>query len=163
MDLNKDFAGEANIPDCAVHDDFNIKGFFGPYRWLSNMYPCPVFFEGRGYSCSEAAYQASKFDTWQMRQFELLNGPEAKKLGKSLSMSRTKEGWMNVKLQFMTEIVFNKFLWNIDLQKALLKTFPKYLEEANYWRDSWWGTYQGKGENHLGQILMKVRQFFRPL
>ena len=33
------------------------------------------------------------------------------------------------------------------------------LEEGNRWHDTFWGIDQntGKGENHLGKILMKVR------
>ncbi len=33
-------------PKIAVHDDKNIKGFFGDYRFLSNFYDSHVYYEG---------------------------------------------------------------------------------------------------------------------
>ena len=44
----------------SIHDDKQIKGFFGNYSWLSNFYECSVWFEGGSYPSSENAYQAAK-------------------------------------------------------------------------------------------------------
>ena len=44
----------------AVHDDLNIKGMFGPYRFLSNFWECEVYFDGLVYRNSESCYQAAK-------------------------------------------------------------------------------------------------------
>lgn len=43
-----------------IHDENNIKGFFGDYRFLSNFHLCDVYFEGILYPSSEHAYMASK-------------------------------------------------------------------------------------------------------
>ena len=46
--------------DIASHTDHEIRGFFGDYRFLSNFWPCVVFFEGNQYTEVENAYKAAK-------------------------------------------------------------------------------------------------------
>ncbi len=65
--------------------------------------------------------------------------------------------WDNIKFKMMLDIVSIKFLVNKDLAKLLLSTGDKELIEGNYWRDTYWGVYNGIGKNLLGKILMKVR------
>lgn len=45
----------------------------------------------------------------------------------------------------------------------LLDTGNKTLKEGNYWKDLYWGVdlRTGEGENHLGKILMQLRDYFR--
>ena len=59
----------------------------------------------------------------------------------------------------MLAIVFDKFWRNPTLKQRLLATGQRYLEETNHWGDLYYGVdYRtGKGQNVLGQILMKVR------
>jgi len=61
----------------------------------------------------------------------------------------------------MRKIVFNKFQRNDRLREQLLMTGDKVLIEANSWGDVYWGVCDGVGENHLGKILMKTREFWR--
>ena len=39
----------------------------------------------------------------------------------------------------------------------LKATGDAVLVEGNWWRDDFWGVYEGKGQNILGKILMIVR------
>jgi ribA/ribD-fused uncharacterized protein len=65
--------------------------------------------------------------------------------------------WEEVKLQVMEEAVYAKFSQNQNLKKLLLSTGDEEIVE-NSPRDSFWGVGKdGKGHNHLGKILMKVR------
>jgi len=32
------------------------------------------------------------------------------------------------------------------------------IEEKNSWGDTFWGTCEGVGQNHLGRLLMKTRE-----
>ena len=59
----------------------------------------------------------------------------------------------------MEEIVRAKFTQNHALRQQLLDTGDRELREGNSWHDIFWGVdlRTGKGENHLGKILMKVR------
>jgi GTP cyclohydrolase II len=64
----------------------------------------------------------------------------------------------------MDHLVAQKFnpTLNPDLYNRLLATGDKYLEETNWWNDTFWGkNLKGEGENHLGQILMQVRDKLR--
>ena len=57
----------------------------------------------------------------------------------------------------MAYLVREKFTTNQKLQKQLLATGDQHLEETNKWGDTFWGVCNGVGSNHLGKILMKVR------
>ena len=147
-----------------VHDENNIKGFFGEYRWLSNFHICTVRFEGVEYPSSENAYMAAKTTDLELRkQFETITPPEARKLGKKIEL---REGWNEMRIEVMSSIIFDKFLRNKDLREALLKTGDKYLEESCHWHDYWWAVHYnedgvGKGENNLGKILMRNRNYWK--
>jgi len=63
----------------------------------------------------------------------------------------------------MEEIVRAKFTQNECLREMLLATGDAVLEEGNTWNDTFWGVHlkNGQGQNHLGRILMKVREELR--
>lgn len=133
----------------------DIKGFQGYYRFLSNFYPVKIDWEGLTYSSSEAAFQASKsLDQDIRRQFLTLSAREARKKGKEEIKAR--EDWKDVKLNVMYKILREKFSKQ-PCRNMLIETGDAYLEETNYWHDTFWGVYNGIGENHLGRLLMLVR------
>lgn len=43
------------------------------------------------------------------------------------------------------------------LRSMLLATGEEYLVEGNTWGDKYWGVCGGIGLNHLGKLLMQVR------
>ncbi len=133
-----------------------IDDFRGAYRFLSNFYDAPVTYLGVTYANNEAAFQAQKCtDNTVKAMFAKLNPSEAKKLGRSIQL---RPDWEGVKYDIMYEICKAKFEQNEDLRELLLETGDAYLEEGNTWNDRCWGTCRGVGENHLGKILMKVRE-----
>jgi len=147
--------------DYAIHDDKNIKGFFGEYRWLSNFYACEVWFDGMMYPSTEAAYQASKTLNLELRKpFTCMSHRDAKKGGNILPL---RSDWEKVKSEIMAAVVFDKFYRDTDLRKRLMDTGDKYLEETNHWNDCTWGVCGNKGENRLGKILMNIRSFWKNL
>lgn len=138
-----------------------IDYFREEYEFLSNFYPTKVFFEGITYYNSEAAYQAQKCLHPEDRgQFARLSSDEAKRLGQKVEI---RPDWDEVKCNIMERIVYAKFTQNPTLAQALLDTGDKPLKEGNYWKDLYWGVdlKTGEGENHLGQILMALREDFR--
>lgn len=145
--------------ETVQHDEHNIKGFFDNYRFLSNFEPCDVLFDGIIYPSSENAYQAAKsLDTEVRKKFVDISSTESKKLGKIVEI---RTDWNNIKLDIMYSIVFDKFTRNSKLGDQLIETGDKYLEETNYWKDTFWGVCNGVGKNWLGRILMDVRQQIR--
>jgi ribA/ribD-fused uncharacterized protein len=133
-----------------------IDSFFSKYRFLSNFEPCTVVYDGMTYSCSEAAYQAAKTTDVSLRiAFTTMNGSKAKYAGQKLTL---RPDWNDIKVDVMYQIVKDKFFRNPELRVKLLNTGDLQLIEGNYWGDTFWGVCNGKGENHLGKILMRVRK-----
>lgn len=136
----------------------SITSFTGGNHFLSNFYNETVEFEGLTYLNSEAAYQAMKCSDKSKRlDFTNLNPSEAKRLGRDRSISLRKD-WESVKEDYMYRIVLAKFTQHEYLKNYLIATGDAYLEEGNTWGDKIWGTVNGKGENKLGKILMRVRR-----
>jgi ribA/ribD-fused uncharacterized protein len=151
MEISQD-----KINNILVHDENNVKGFFGPYRFLSNYHPSAIEYEGLLYASTEAAYQAAKSTDDEVRkQFLGLAPNAAKKLGQKIQM---REDWNSVKDEVMYQVIKFKFENNRILRKKLLDTEEKYLEETNYWNDTYWGVCEGKGQNQLGITLMRIRK-----
>lgn len=133
-----------------------IKGFFNDYRWLSNFHLCQIEYSGLVWNSTEHAYQAAKtLNHDEYTAVHLAETPnKAKKLGKKLTI---RDDWDSVKIQIMTELTIIKYKIP-ELREKLLATGDAYLEESNWWHDKFWGTCQGVGENHLGKIIMDIRQ-----
>lgn len=133
-----------------------IKGFHGEYRWLSNFWPAEVVLVNDSFPTAEHAYQASKcYLPGDYLLILMAKTPgEAKKLGRKVKI---RDDWESIKLQIMESVVRYKFTKNKDLGKKLVETGDAYIEETNNWGDCYYGVCNGKGENHLGKILMKVR------
>jgi ribA/ribD-fused uncharacterized protein len=141
--------------DEYVNNGTSIKGFAGENRWLSNFWPCVIVFEDMEFKNSEAAFQAAKTKFLVEREpFQIMEAGKAKRAGKELTL---RHDWEEVKLQIMYNILKDKFCRNPELAVKLLETGDKYLEETNWWNDTYWGVCRGVGQNQLGIILMRVR------
>ena len=145
-----------------------INKFDGEYFFLSNYFPCQVYWREEGdthpaltYQISEAAFQAAKAKKFRMRRvFSHLPADESKYLGKHVEL---RSDWEEVKDEIMLQIVRAKFTQNKGLRQKLLDTGDEELVEGTTWHDTYWGIdlETGKGENHLGKILMQVRAEFQ--
>ncbi|MBD3226909.1 MAG: DUF1768 domain-containing protein [Candidatus Lokiarchaeota archaeon] len=134
-----------------------INRFKGKYRFLSNFYPCEIEYNGIKYTTLEHAYQASKTLNNESRKkiAEKKTPALAKKMGRRVPL---RKNWEEIKLKIMEKLVRIKFSTHPDLKSKLLDTGDAELIEGNNWGDNYWGVYNGKGENHLGKILMKIRE-----
>lgn len=132
-----------------------IDKFRGKYGFLSNFAPCEISFEGRVYPTVEHAFQAAKcvYDADKEKIRIQPTPAAAKKIGRRVKMKAT---WDTERLIVMKQLLTLKFQ-NPQLRKALLDTGDAQLIEGNKWNDTFWGVCNGKGENHLGHILMEVR------
>lgn len=135
-----------------------IDRFHGEYRFLSNFYPVEVTFGGNVYPSVEHAYQAAKTLDEEDRQkiAKLKTAGEAKRYGRKVKM---RPDWDHVKLNIMKELLQQKFDRdeNPDLWKLLSLTGKAKLVEGNDWHDTYWGVCDGIGANHLGRLLMEIR------
>lgn len=138
-----------------------INSFKGDYFFLSNFYPCPVYYDGLWYLSSEAAFQAAKCaDISQRKQFTALNASLSKALGRQVEL---RPDWEIVKDKVMEDILRSKFANNTDIRDRLIATYEHDLVEGNDWHDNYWGECScpdcadKRGKNRLGDLLMKIR------
>lgn len=138
-----------------------INKFFDNYRFLSNFWMIPVELDGLHYNSVEHAYQAAKtLDLDERIQFYTCGTPgDAKRLGKKITL---RKDWNKVKVNIMDELVRKKFK-DSYLKFKLFATGDQELVEGNMWHDNFWGDcfckecQHIKGFNHLGRILMEIR------
>jgi len=105
---------------------------------------------------SEAIYMALKFENVAIqRQIKTMRGSKAKKFTLQNSES-IRSDWSTVKINAMKFALSIKFKepWLIE---KLIETGDEHLEEVNFWNDTFWGTCNGVGDNHLGYLLMEQR------
>ena len=123
--------------------------FRGCYWFLSNMYPCEVY----GYNSVESAFQSQKSCGSEREKFAcMVSGFVARREGKHLPL---RKDWEQVKLRIMYQLVREKFRDPRLLSK--LRAIKGPIAEDNTWGDRYWGVCYGRGENHLGRILMFIR------
>lgn len=130
------------------------------YEWLSNFYPCVVFFEEDKYPSVEHAYQAAKTLDKAMRLIiaNATSASKAKRIGKHVTI---REDWPVIKLSIMTDLLSQKFAPGTTLGTMLLETGDQPLIHYAPW-DAFWGDGpDGKGDNYLGQLQMAQRERLR--
>jgi N-glycosidase YbiA len=132
-----------------------IERFNGPYRFLSNFYLAEVKYGNYRYSSVEHAYQAAK----AVNAKDMVAIANAATPGQAKKLGRTVERLPNfdaIKLAVMEDCLRYKFQ-SPYLRYLLVSTAPHELVEGNWWGDTFWGVCRGVGENHLGKLLMKIR------
>lgn len=138
-----------------------ISKFQGETRWLSNFQAVEITYEGITYPTTEHAYQGAKaMNVADAKMIASLATPgEAKRAGQTIVM---RPGWVNpaVRIKAMEDINRLKFQ-DPGLRAKLLATGDQELIEGNNWGDKFWGQCEGVGTNHLGRILMKIREEIR--
>lgn len=134
-----------------------IESFTGPYRFLSNFWQSSIHYEDILYWHVEGAFQAAKTtDVKAKKRIAAMTNPaDAKAEGRKVDM---REDWQEAKLGVMEDCLRRKFHIAGDLATKLLATGDAELIEGNHWNDTYWGVCRGVGENHLGKLLMKIRE-----
>ncbi|MCE2839556.1 MAG: NADAR family protein [Cyanobium sp. 49614_E6] len=180
-------------------NDWNATQFFSNYAALPNS----VVYGGVEFPSVEQAYVAAKFNDPAMSQFiaglesrpnrrfeGLMDSPAqvARNLGRAKpeyaardwaaagytgAVHPLREGWNDIKLDIMRDLVRQKFENNPDFAKALLATGDQELiEHTTGWGDRVYGMVDPmvardnardadpsrlEGENYLGRFLMEQR------
>jgi ribA/ribD-fused uncharacterized protein len=162
-----------------------ISEFRGQYRFLSNFWEQPVFYQhpyrqgAIWWPTAEHAFQASKTQLPTQVQWVLdADSPgQAKRLGRKLTL---RDDWEQVKKRVMFSVLTAKFvppgyMQDDTLARQLVATAPHVLVEGNTWEDRYWGACTAAwppdrlpkwtpdigrelwGHNYLGRLLMAVR------
>lgn len=117
----------ADFPDM-------IRKFKGENAFLGNRFSCKFIWKGERYGSVEAAV---------LKEKESMSSYE----------------WECNCIDIMEAIVRAKFEQNTSLMESLVKTGKCLLVNGNRIQETFWGVdlYSWQGENHLGKILMKIR------
>ena len=142
-----------------------INSFEGRFCFLSNFHPSPfVGSDGNTWDTVEHFFQAMK--TLDVDEREFVRGKmtagRAKRAGRKVTL---RKDWDDVKLSVMEEALIKKFTQNKNLGRLLVdQTGDNFLCEGNTWHDQFWGNCTCPlhkdlaGENHLGRLLMEIRE-----
>jgi ribA/ribD-fused uncharacterized protein len=134
---------------------------------MSNFIPCTVFLDGLPFSSVEHAYVAAKTTVVSYREdisrrpyldeagnlVPAFTSGQVKRLGRKLKL---RPDWEQVRVDIMRDLLIQKFS-QAPFRAQLVQTGKAYLEETNVWHDTFWGVCEGVGENHLGWLLMEIR------
>ena len=142
-----------------------IDRFEGQYDFLSNFYPSPFVWKERTYPTVEHFFQAHKAKTQEDFEFIMRQStPSGSKwAGRQVEL---RSDWEDIKDTVMMTALRLKFTQNPELKEKLLATGNEQLIEGTTWHDQYWGICTcprcgGKGKNHLGILLMKLREELR--
>jgi ribA/ribD-fused uncharacterized protein len=131
----------------------------GEYGWLSNLYRRTVVFEGRAFSCREAAYQYGKPKDRVVAEW-IVSAPKPHLIAAAahgLFVFDVQPDWSTVKVGRMRAVLLAFFEQHDDLRDKLTATRPaRLVEQSN--TDAFWGVgKKGNGKNMLGMLLEEVR------
>lgn len=143
----------------------SINSFTGRYHFLSNFYHHFIIWHNMQFPTNEHAFQSAKTLSLQekLTVSRCMSPGIAKKLGgpkEKGGIVTLREDWDSIKLGIMLELLRIKFA-DPALTAMLLATGDEVLIEGNMWNDTYWGVCHGSGANHLGLLLMQVRQEIR--
>ncbi len=133
-----------------------------PYYEFTNFYNGAAFIlDDSEWPTTEHYFQAQKFvGTPYVHKIRIAFGPrDAFELSRNPTISRWRRSdWEVVKMDVMRKALFAKFISHPILKKKLLDTGKRELVERSPY-DSFWGDGgDGTGENHLGKLLMELRE-----
>lgn len=133
-------------------------------EFLSNFYPVEINYRGAIYASVEHAYMSAKSDDPVWKVFCQNKANKAGDVKRESKKIKLVPEWDKIKFQVMLSCLRAKFQ-NPKLQAMLLSTGDQNLQEGNTWGDRIWGVdlkvNPNIGENHLGRLLMKVREEIR--
>jgi ribA/ribD-fused uncharacterized protein len=142
-----------------------IESFRGPYHFLSNFSRSSILVDSKWYDTVEHAFQAYKTNDLLAREHirQAATPGEAKQLGQICPL---RPDWDTAKIDVMRTMLRKKFRRQKNGAK-LLATGSANLVEGNTWHDNYWGDCRcarckdKPGENHLGKLLMEIRNEIR--
>jgi nicotinate (nicotinamide) nucleotide adenylyltransferase len=140
----------ADFPDM-------IDKFKGEYDFMSNRFHWRFEWQGLVYGSAEAAFQASKCkEEFERLVFTHCSPDKAALKGKDIVPSHD---WEEARFEIMESIIRAKFEQNPILMRRLKETGNRLLINGNNKQETYWGVdlYSWQGENHLGKIIMNIR------
>lgn len=137
-----------------------INSFRGENNFLSNFYSVEIEHEGAVYASVEHAYMSAKSDDPFWKAYCVNRNIFAADVKRESKFVTLIDDWSNKKLLVMEELLRKKFEQE-PFRSKLIATGNQNIQEGNTWSDREWGVdltvNPNIGENHLGRLLMKIR------
>ena len=144
-------------------------------NWFSNMLPLdePFEYQGIAFSTVENFYQAMKVPKENVelrRRIAAMEPHQAKTEARRLARrGLLRQDFHAQKLDVMMFALRKKFAKGTRWHRRLMETGDEQIVEANNWHDQFFGNCicgereacAAPGENHLGKLLMELRDEFR--
>lgn len=136
-----------------------------PYGCFSNFSQHPIHCETLDWPTAEHFYQAHKFlPASQQALIEKIRHAPSPEMAAALGRDPQhpkRPDWEKIKQAIMWQAVWTKFTTHSDIAQILLATGDAEIIE-NSPVDYYWGCgADGSGQNHLGKLLMQVRDKLR--
>ena len=145
-----------------------ILSFRDEFNFMSNFSACQVTLPAEHglpamqFGSTENAYMAWKtLDLLRRQQIQAMTPAVAKEETRKADFPLRPDYTDARRLEIMLALTRQKYSpANPDLRDKLLATGDALLIEGNTWGDDFFGfdLIEGRGENHLGRILMQVRK-----
>jgi N-glycosidase YbiA len=133
-----------------------------PYGCFSNFSLHAINLEGFTWLTSEHYYQAQKFMGTSFQYLcPIIRAAASPELAAALGRDprhKVRSDWEQVKINVMYTAVLTKFLSHDELKIRLLNTGDEPIVENSPTDDYWGCGSDGRGQNQLGKILMRIRQ-----
>lgn len=135
-----------------------IIQFIGNYSWLSNFEPVDIVLDGKIYPSVEHAYMSAKSNDYGWKEFCSDPSNSASIVKRKSKFVHLVDNWGELRLKVMEECLIQKFSKE-PFRSKLIDTGSTYIREGNYWNDRFWGycLKTNIGTNHLGKLIMKIR------
>lgn len=128
-------------------------------RWLSNFQPCEIVLDGITYRSTEHAYMSAKSHDPEWKEF-CRTTEDAAIVKRTSYEIEYREDWDDVKIDVMRKCITQKFNQE-PFRTKLLDTGDQYIQEGNWWNDTFWGVDLKAdppvGKNILGKLIMEIR------
>ena len=137
-----------------------IDNFNNNFSFLNNSYRSEVYYDGKIYPCVFNAFQAARTKNDFFKKLLQKNQTPEKIYEIAIQINNPPE-WNLKRLLIMEKLIRDKFIRNKNLKKLLIDTNNRELKNSFGIKTNsnlFWGIYQDEGENHLGKILMRVRE-----
>lgn len=136
-----------------------IDNFNGVFDFLNNEFPCRIYFEGRVYPSVFHAFQAARSEKDHERA-KIALAESLQELYELATEIEDPSEWINKRLVVMERCLRDKFRRHRELRERLKKTGNRDLINTYADRSTsnlFWGMVDGKGQNHLGNLLQNIR------
>lgn len=139
----------------------SIKSFAPPNFWLDSLYPCPIKIEDITYPSVFHAFVSIKTSDIELKK-KILEHKLPADIRDFEKQLPSPEYWTDkFKIETMEILVFKKFSEDPVLAAKLDATGEAGLRNKLIHNETFFGIYQRKGKNHLGKIIVRVRERLR--